>query len=33
VQGRAKMTMREFDALTKADAEVCFSVDVNRAAA
>lgn len=33
VQGRAKMTMREFEALSQADAEVCFSTDVTTRAA
>jgi hypothetical protein len=28
VQGRAKMTMRDFDRLSQEDAEICFSVDV-----
>lgn len=33
IQGRAKMSMREFDALCQEDAEVCFSVDVPARAA
>jgi hypothetical protein len=33
VQGRAKMTMREFDKLRQEDSEVCFSTDVGGRAA